>query len=287
MALSWNDIVRLDREGRLPRTGNKEEPGAATVPQLVEVAAVTSDQHGRFVDWQAWRAVVSVLQAAKDGKLGFTFDRFVFNGDFTDWYELSRFVQDPEIVEPIDNDIAAFHDMASDVRNVLDNGEPIDVNPGNHEARYELYLRTDAKKLSGLKMLELQKVLELDRFGATMHQKCGFMFGTERVYHGEAVRQHPAESAKHEMMKWGTGGTSGHVHRLAVYPRTTSAGDSMWSESGCLCDLNAEYMTQRPNWQHGFVILFRYSDGTVHHELVRIKEGVVQGTIGMMMRSAA
>lgn len=283
-SIEWNDIVRLDKEGRLPRP-NEETVEQGVVPQLVEVALVTSDQHGRFVDWKAWSAVTAILDASKAGRLGYKIGRFVFNGDFTDWYELSRFPQDPAVIEPLDNDIDAFKIMAGDVRSRLDEGEPIDVNPGNHEYRYELYRRTDAKKLSGLRILELPKLLELDSFGAVMHQKSGFMFGNTRVYHGETVRSHPAESAKHEMMKWGTGGTSGHVHRLAVYPKTTSGGEMTWSESGCLCQLNAEYMTHQPNWQHGCVILFRLSDGSVHHELVRIVDGRVQGTLGALVHA--
>lgn len=284
--MSWEDIVRLDREGRLPRLGNEDEPRQAVAPQLVEVACVTSDQHGRFVDQQAWGAVVAMLQAAKEGRLGFRIDRFVFNGDFTDFYELSRYITDPEVEEPLDNDIDAFKSMARDVRHWLDDGQPIDVNPGNHEYRYELYKRTDARKLSGLKILELPKLLELERFGATMHQKAGFMFGDTRVYHGEAVRQHAAESAKFEMQKWGSSGTSGHVHRLAKYTKTTQMGTMVWTESGCLCKLDAEYMTQKPNWQHGFVLLFRYSDGRVHHELVRIIDGRIQGTLGLLVHGA-
>lgn len=281
--LHWNDIVRLDKEGRLPRPGNEDTPAAADGPHLMEVALCTSDQHGRFVDWKAWGAVLSIMDAAKAGRLGFNIDRFIFNGDMLDFYELSRFPKDPAVEEPLEVDLAAWETMLGDVRVRLDEGQPIDVNPGNHDIRYELYLRDDAKKLSGLKLLALPKVLKIEEYGATLHEKKGFMFGNIRVYHGESVRQHAAESAKHEMMAWGTGGTSGHVHRLAKFMKTTNAGTMIWTESGCLCLLDAEYMTRDPNWQHGCVLLFRYSDGTVHQELVRILDGRVQGTLGLLV----
>lgn len=280
--MSWHDITRLDKEGRLPRpTEGLVDEGDA--PQLVEVAMCTSDQHGRFVDWDAWRAVLAILDASSEQRLGFEVGRFIFNGDLVDFYELSRWPKDPSVERPVEDDLAAARTMLGDVRARLGEGKPVDVNPGNHEFRYELHLRTDAKKLSGLKVLELPKLLELDRFGATLHTKAGFMFGDTRVYHGETVRAHAAESAKHEMQKWGTSGTSGHVHRLGIYKKSTHGGTLQWTESGCLCRLDAEYMTHVPNWQHGCVLLFRYSDGSVHHELVRIIEGRVQGTLGTLV----
>lgn len=282
--LNWHDIVRLDREGRLPRPNEDTVSGVG--PRLVEVALCTSDQHGRFCDWPAWDAVLAVIDAANEQRLGFEIDRFIFNGDFTDFYELSKYPKDPAVEEPLDHDLIAFHRMIAGVRTRLGEGKPIDVNPGNHEYRYELYLRSDAKKLAGLKILELPALLKIEEYGATMHAKRGFMFGDTRVYHGELCSIHAAETAKKEMARWGSSGTSGHVHRLAKHMRTTTAGTMIWTESGCLCQLDAEYMTQDPNWQHGCVLLFRYDDGTVHQELVRILNGRVQGSLGLAVHGS-
>lgn len=287
-SMNWADITRLHKEGRLPRLA--EDPAAGDAPSgnpVVEVALCTSDQHGRFVDWQAWSAILAILDAAREQRLGFKIDRFIFNGDMLDFYELSKYPKDPAVEEPLDVDLAAWYTMLSGVRSRLDDGQPIDVNPGNHDIRYELYMRSDAKKLSGLKLLELPRVLKVAEYGATLHEKKGFMFGNTRAYHGESVRQHAAESAKHEMLAWGTSGTSGHVHRLAKYMKTTNAGTLTWTESGCLCLLDAEYMTRDPNWQHGCVLLFRHADGHVHHELVRIIQGRVQGTLGALVHGPA
>ena len=280
-SMNWADITRLHKEGRLPK--QTEDAAGEVAPQLVEVALSTSDQHGRFVDWNAWRAITSILDASSAGRLGYRINRFIFNGDMLDFYELSKYPKDPAVEEPLDVDLAAWYTMVGDVRSRLDDGEPIDVVPGNHDIRYELYMRSDAKKLSGLKLLELPKVLKIEEYRATMHDRAGFMFGDTRVFHGETVRQHAGESAKGEMIAWGTSGTSGHVHRLAKFMKTSDGKTMTWTESGCLCKLEAEYMTRPPNWQHGAVLLFRYSDGSVIHELVRIVDGRVQGTLGMLV----
>lgn len=284
--MSWADIVRLDKEGRLPSTEDSTGDAPLDDP-VVEVALCTSDQHGRFVDWNAWGAILAILDAAAEQRLGFGIDRFIFNGDMLDFYELSKYPKDPAVEEPLDVDLAAWYTMLQGVRSRLGEGKPIDVNPGNHDIRYEMYLRSDAKKLSGLKLLELPKLLKIHEHGAVLHTKAGFMFGDTRVYHGESVRQHAGESAKYEMAAWGTSGTSGHVHRLAKHLRTTSNGTMCWTESGCLCLLDAEYMTRDPNWQHGAVLLFRHASGRVHQDLVRIVDGRVQGALGHLVHAEA
>lgn len=43
-----------------------------------------------------------------------------------------------------------------------------------------------------------------------------------------------------------------NTHRLAVYYKRTPSRDLMWAESGCLCDLNPEYI-DNPSWNQGFL----------------------------------
>lgn len=43
-----------------------------------------------------------------------------------------------------------------------------------------------------------------------------------------------------------------NTHRLAVYYKRTPSRDLMWAESGCLCDLNPEYV-ECPSWTQGFL----------------------------------
>lgn len=275
--MDWSTLTRLEKEGRLP--AGEVAPSSAG-PYVVEVVLSTGDQHGRFVDEKAWAAVLRVLDRLH-------IDRFVFNGDMLDFYELSRFVKDPDVEESVQVDIDYGKRFLGDVRKRLSEGQPIDVVPGNHERRYELYLRGDAKKLSGLKVLELPNLLEIERFGATMHQYSGFeLQGTIepfRIYHGEVVRKHASESARHELTNWGCSGASQHVHRLGIHRVSTTTGDRLWGEGGCLCGLDPEYVTRKPNWQHGCLLIFRMSDGTVRMEEVRILNGQVQGTLGHLI----
>jgi hypothetical protein len=260
--VDWNILTRMEKEGRLPKLG----ASPLSVPAVVSRWVISSDQHGRFVDPQAWR---SMLQFMDDHG---PFDGFVFNGDMLDFYELSRYAKDPDKEMSIEVDLQAGRDMLTDIRNRHE-GE-IRWNPGNHEFRYELYLQSDAKRLTGLACLELPVLLDMERLGVEAGSKDGFELTPGfRVYHGEVVRKHAGQSALGEMEKWGQSGASGHVHRLAVLRQSNAGGERLWGEGGCLCSMSPEYMTHRPNWQHGFLVASILDDMTVVLDPVPIHRG--------------
>lgn len=93
------------------------------------------------------------------------------------------------------------------------------------------------------------------------------------VKHGSVVRKWSAWSAKGEWEKYGRSGASGHVHRLGVFMHRDHNGNHVWSETGCLCDLEPEYM-QDPDWQNGFlVVTFERETGAFQMEPVYIHHG--------------
>ena len=53
---------------------------------------------------------------------------------------------------------------------------------------------------------------------------------------------------------------AGNSHRTGKHNRTTLDGNKGAWESGCLCDLNPEYIKGRANWQLGFSIVEYYKD---------------------------
>jgi len=260
--VKWETITSLEKTGRLPQPGE-------TLPDddyVIGSHLVTSDEHGRFVDLKAWGAVLGLVDE-------FDFKSFTFNGDLLDFYELSRYEKDPDVEQCISVDIEAGRRLIEDVRARFKG--PIHFNPGNHEERYERYLRGEAKALKHYECLALgsEENLRFEELEVTSHDEKGFILGEEdRVYHGEVVRADPGASAKGEFLAWGTGGTSGHVHRLGVYHANGSRIRS-WAESGCLCVLCPEYSKKPVNWQHGLTIGHELASGEVVWELVRIVNG--------------
>lgn len=256
---SWREIVSLEKAGKLPSA-------VASRPSSYEAERVLflSDLHFPFQDQPVLDQVISLI--CDD-----SFDRIVINGDLVDFYDISRFVSKKHV--PIEDELKLTKTFLSQLRTVYDG--PIDYTIGNHELRMEMYLRTDAKKLAGLECLELPNLLELDGFGITLHDEEGFLLRPHfLVYHGTVVRKHSGWSAKGELEKWGVSGISGHTHRLESYHVTNMQGTRAWWEQGCLCSVDAEYVTGVPNWQQGFAIgEFSYDSRWFHVERVPVLGG--------------
>lgn len=65
-----------------------------------------------------------------------------------------------------------------------------------------------------------------------------------------------------------------NTHRLCKYIARKSGKKFFWIESGCLCDLNPEYMVN-PNWQQG-ICTVEIRNGKVHHaKIIEIEKGEI------------
>lgn len=134
---------------------------------------------------------------------------------------------------------------------------------GNHEHRLQMYLWTQAPKLSGLSGLKVEKLLKLDELGYGWHpyremvQVAKHFFAT----HGDVVRAHSGFTAKVMLDKTGSNGIMGHTHRLGSSLRRVMSGSTGtdkltgWWENGCLCDYRKMDWTSTPeDWHVGFSI---------------------------------
>jgi len=91
------------------------------------------------------------------------------------------------------------------------------------------------------------------------------------------VRKFSSYSARGEFEKEGMSGSSGHTHRLGMYFHRNRGGEYVWVETGCGCNLNAEYIDGIANWQSGFAVFTFEKDGyyfypqvvpIVHHKFM-------------------
>jgi len=120
----------------------------------------------------------------------------------------------------------------------------------NHDKRLQKYLNSQASELSVLDCLNLKELMGLDTFN--IEYKKFFIFKKVLFKHGNIVRQHSGYTARAEMLKEGTSGSSGHTHRLGSHYKTLRGGKYVWVEGGCLCDpKKAEYIEGTANWQQG------------------------------------
>lgn len=183
-------------------------------------------------------------------------EHVLLNGDICDFYGVSRWVTDPE-----ERDLAGELTMTRQFLGHLRGrfpGARIVYKVGNHEERWENYMRLKAPELIGVQTFELSELLDFSRFGVELVAgkqkiKAGkhltIIHGHE-IFGGSSVN--PARGLYNQV---GVCAMMGHRHQSSSHAQK-NADDKFtacWS-IGCLCDMSPEYAIIN-KWNHGFAIL--------------------------------
>lgn len=198
----------------------------------------------------------------------------ILNGDILDCYTISRFPKAKNRGTQFQYEITKTKEFIKKIQKTCP-GAKIVFCEGNHELRIQTYLSTHAKELASLTCLELTELLELDDFGIEF-VRYGDYFNitpTFVVTHGTVIRQKSGASAMGEQMKSGLSGVSNHTHRLGTVNVTNRSGQYSWTEAGCLCLPEQEYVLGTADWQQGMAIVSVYGE-EAHTETVSIQNGV-------------
>lgn len=204
------------------------------------------DLHVPFHDRRAFQSALAFVRHVKP-------HRVVIGGDWLDFYQLSRFINDPGRKLQLQDDIDACRACVAELRRCA-RGAKIFYLLGNHEARLQKHLWGTESPLTSLRGLRVPQLLDLPALGVQWVES-GILRWPSMVFkHGNIVRAKAGDSAKAEMERLWRSGVSGHTHRLAQVYRRNDAGAYTWVEAGCLCDLDPEYAEgQVMDWQHGLV----------------------------------
>lgn len=226
-----------------------------------------SDIHAPFQDDIAIEAMILFARWWKP-------DTIVFIGDVVDFYAISSFVKDPKRELELEKELTTAKDIIGLICKMLPNTKRYFIK-GNHEARLQKYLWTQAKALAQLNELRLERLLDFKAQKIEYVETGQMKYHGLIVKHGNVVRKYSGYTARAEFEKNGMSGVSGHTHRLSVYYHNNEAGSFVWTEIGCLCKLDAEYLQgQAPNWQTGFGIgYFKENSKRFHLEAVPIVGG--------------
>lgn len=226
---------------------------------------VISDIHFPFQDNRALKLFKSFVKSKQ-------IDHIILNGDILDFYDLSRFDKDPDRINKLQNEINQVEKFIGELRENKPDSK-ITYILGNHEDRLRRYL-WQHQELASLDNLKLERLLNLDKYNVELTQR--LRFGKLLFTHGDIVRQHSSYSAKGQLDKFNCSGVSGHTHRLGSFFKSGYGFDYEWYESGCMCDTTPVYLTDKPNWQQGFLYGGYLSDknGTVYNIYpIRIRNG--------------
>lgn len=205
------------------------------------------DIHAPFHDILALEAMYSFIKWWKPNDV-------IFLGDVVDFYAISRFVKDPERALKLQDELDEAKSILSHIRRLCPAAKFYFIK-GNHEARLQKYLWSQAKELASLRTLRIENQLGFKDLDIEYIENGIMKYKGIMLKHGNLVRKYAGYTARGEFEKTGMSGASAHTHRACVYYHSNDGGDYVWMECGCLCRLDAEYLEgEQPNWKQGFGI---------------------------------
>ena len=234
---------------------------------------ILSDVHIPFHDESALGAAVDHLRSVGIAGL-------LLNGDWADFYGISRFEKNPRDRD-FRGELKAVRDSLAWLRQEFP-GIPIVFKLGNHEERWRAWLWQHAVEISDEPEMGLDVWLKTERHGITIvDDQRIVMLGELPVLHGHELPRgvsspvNPARGAfmrlKHTSLTGPQHQTSGHCEPDIWHRETFN-----WS-TGCLCDLTPEY-ARINRWNHGFAVVDVRNDGQFDVSNLRIADGVVRSS---------
>ena len=228
-----------------------EKIGTFTFPTGCRKLGIIGDLHIPYHDEDAIETACDKMEAEE-------VDSILINGDLLDFYQLSFHEKDPRKVH-FKNEIESGKQFFEYIRSRFP-GIPIYFIPGNHENRFERYLRIKASELLDMDEFRLDVILHVAEYKIEyIPFRTKVVFGDFLIEHGDKIPGAggvvPARTA---LMRLKTNCIINHFHKSSqssqrvygVDKPTTIIGYSI----GCLCELAPDYM-EINEWNHGFAIL--------------------------------
>jgi predicted phosphodiesterase len=233
-------------------------------------ALVLSDIHYPYHDRTA-------LIAALEHGRATGVDVVLFNGDLADFHSISWWETDPR-ERNFPDEIKGCRELIAAVRESFPDARIV-FKLGNHEERFERYMKVKAPELLGLNEFDIESLFGLKNYGVEIvKQKRPIRLGDLNVLHGHEYQfaiSNPVNPARGLFLRCKAYAMCGHFHQSSYHTERTIEDRSIatWS-TGCLCDLHPEY---RPlnNWAHGFARVEVASDGKFNVDHRTIKNGKV------------
>lgn len=218
---------------------------------------VLSDMHFPYHNMSAVTAALS--HGKKEGV-----DGVLLNGDTLDFYMLSRFEKDAR-KRSFSDELEMGREFIKILRREFD-GCPIYFKLGNHEVRYESFMRTKAPELLSVPDFQIDKLLRFGESGVQLIQDDRIIkAGKLSILHGHEFGRSifsPVNPARGAYMRSKENILIGHHHQTSSHMEKSLGGEIVgaWS-TGCLCEMYPSYLRVN-KWNHGFAIINIEADGS-------------------------
>ena len=247
-----------------------EKRGTFTFPTGCKKLAIIGDLHVPFHDEDAVETAFDKIESE-------SVDSILINGDLLDFYQLSFHEKDPRKVK-FKDEIEAGKQFLGYIRSRFPD-IPIYFIPGNHENRFERYLRIKSAELLDMDEFRLDVILKVAEHRIEyIPFRTKVVFGDFIIEHGDKIPGAggvvPARTA---LMRFKTNCVVNHFHKSSQSSQRVYGTDESKSINGysvgCLCDLAPDYM-EINEWNHGFCILTKTKD-TVAVDNYKIENNTV------------
>lgn len=206
---------------------------------------ILSDVHIPYHDEQALAAAVAYLKKRRP-------DVLLLNGDFADFYTISRYTKNPK-KRNFKKEVKLLREGLAWLRSQFAKSRII-YKQGNHDERWDHWLWNHAPEISDLPQVRLSSILGARKLDIEfVGDGRPVMAGKLAIFHGHELSGGPfvpAMPARSAFLRTTASVMVGHHHRTSTHTQPNWKHEEIvcWSV-GCLADLNPEYSrVNASNW---------------------------------------
>jgi predicted phosphodiesterase len=256
---------------RLAMPPSQAEPWLPFDLGITGKVGVLSDIHVPYHDETALRAAVDHLQAEK-------IECLLLNGDWADFYSISRHEKNPKH-RNFKNELHAGRELLKWLRQEFPDARFV-AKLGNHEERWEKWLWEHAPEISDDPIMGIDNWYGFERLGIDLvKDKRIVLAGALPILHGHEKGNgisSPVNQARGAFMRLHHTVLEGHGHRTSTHSEPDMMGrETVCFSTGCLCDMRPAY-ARLNKWNHGAAVVHVHADRTFDVENFRIQAGKVR-----------
>jgi predicted phosphodiesterase len=227
---------------------------------------VISDTHIPYHSEVAFYSAVNTLKKRKPNVL-------LINGDFADFYQISRWQKNPK-QRRFSEERKAIIQGLEWLRSEFGRDCRIVYKLGNHEERWNHFIWNRAPEIYDLPSVTIDSLLDFARLGIELVEDQRIILaGKLAIAHGHELGRgifSPVNPARGAFLRTHHTILVGHSHQTSGHADTNLWHDEtfVWS-TGCLCDLTPEYARVN-RWNHGFACVSVHKDSSFDVQNMRI-----------------
>ncbi len=256
---------------RLAMPPSQAEPWLPFDLGITGKVGVLSDIHVPYHDETALRAAVDHLQGEK-------VDALLLNGDWADFYSISRHEKNPKH-RNFKNELHAGRELLKWLRQEFPEARFV-AKLGNHEERWASWLWQHAPEISDDPIMGIDNWYGFHNLGIDLvADKRIVLAGALPILHGHEKGNgisSPVNQARGAFMRLHHTVLEGHGHRTSTHSEPDMMGrETVCFSTGCLCDMRPAY-ARLNKWNHGAAVVTVHADRTFDVENFRIQAGKVR-----------